>query len=98
MCYTVPTAAAVITTFCWKKSGSPKTFWLMLMLYGGALFGIIDHLWNGELFFISANWKSDIALGAVITASIFAAWCAAIVFLRGTASQKQVIGVCGPRQ
>jgi len=98
MCYTVPTAAAVITTFCWKKSGSTKTLWLMLMLYGSALFGIIDHLWNGELFLISENWRSDIALGAVITAAIFAAWGTVIVLLAGSAPQKQGLDAGGMRQ
>jgi hypothetical protein len=44
------------------------------MLYGGTLFGVIDHLWNGELFLVSASWVKDIALGFVITAAIFAGW------------------------
>ena len=74
MCYLVPTAAAITTTFIWKKSGSLKLWWLSLLFYGGSLFGIIDHLWNGELFLISENWVKDLALGVVITASIVLAW------------------------
>jgi hypothetical protein len=74
MCYTVPTAAAMVATFMWRKNRSPKTFWLMLMFYGGSLFGIIDHLWNGELFLVSKYWIKDLSLGAVITVAIFVTW------------------------
>jgi len=74
MCYTVPLAAAIITTSLWARNKERKIWWLNLMLYGGALFGVVDHLWNGELFLISASWVKDIALGFVITAAIFAAW------------------------
>ena len=61
MCYTVPTAAAIVTTFIWKKNRSLGLWWLLLLFYGGALFGVIDHLWNGELFLISENWVRDFA-------------------------------------
>lgn len=44
------------------------------MLYGGALFGIIDHLWHGELFLISASVAKDLSLGGAITATIFICW------------------------
>lgn len=74
MCYLVPTAAAITATFIWKKSKSLKLWWLLLLFYGGSLFGLIDHLWNGELFLISENWVKDLALGAVITATITLAW------------------------
>jgi len=74
MCYTVPMAAAVTTTFLWGKTRSVKILWLMLMFYGGSLSGMIDHLWNGELFAISGYWVKDLALGAVITCAIFLAW------------------------
>jgi hypothetical protein len=57
-----------------RQKKEPKIWWLNLMLYGGALFGVVDHLWNGELFLISTSWVKDIALGFVITAAIFAAW------------------------
>lgn len=80
MCYTVPTAAAIVTTFMWKKNASPKAGWLSLLFYGGSLFGVIDHLWNGELFLISENWAKDLALGVVITISITLAW-ALILFV-----------------
>jgi hypothetical protein len=44
------------------------------MFLGGALFGIIDHLWNGELFLISKNWIMDLSLGFVITSGIMGSW------------------------
>ena len=74
MCYTVPTTAAIITTLMWRKNRSLKTWWLILLLYGGSLFGIIDHLWNGELFLISKDWVKDLGLGVVITVAIFVTW------------------------
>jgi hypothetical protein len=47
--------------------------WLSLMLFGGASFGMIDHLWNGELL-ASSNLLADLALGAVITLGIVLVW------------------------
>ena len=44
------------------------------MFYGGALFGVIDHFWNKELFYISENIFSDLTLGVVITAGIVVFW------------------------
>jgi len=75
MCYTVPLTAAVATTLLWKKNRSPKIWWLNLMFYGGGLFGVIDHLWNGELFLISKDWLKDLSLGVVITGAVLLAWC-----------------------
>jgi hypothetical protein len=74
MCYTVPIAAAIVTTFMWKKNKSLKLWYLLLLFLGGSLFGVIDHLWNKELFLISENWVKDLALGVVITTGITLAW------------------------
>lgn len=74
MCYVVPLAAAAVTTLRWRKDRSQQSWWLSLMFYGGGLFGVVDHLWNGELFLISRDWLKDLALGVVITAVIFLAW------------------------
>ncbi|MFH0731712.1 MAG: hypothetical protein V2A72_02170 [Candidatus Omnitrophota bacterium] len=78
MCYAAPLAGAIVTTIAWGKTKDVKTWWLMLMLYGGALFGLIDHLWNGELFLISENIASDLLLGATITAAILIVWKATV--------------------
>ena len=80
MCYLGPTTAAILTTFIWKSKKTLRLFWLMLMFYGGTSFGVIDHLWNGELFLISKEWMKDLSLGLVITAGIVLVW-AVIIFL-----------------
>jgi hypothetical protein len=58
----------------WKSKKTLRLFWLMLMFYGGSLFGVIDHLWNGELFLVSENWVKDAILGVVITIVIVLTW------------------------
>jgi len=47
------------------------------MFYGGALFGIVDHIWNGELF-ASQNIVKDLSLGVVISLSILVSWVIAL--------------------
>jgi hypothetical protein len=79
MCYTVPMAGAIVTSVMWHRTKDVNLWWLNLMLGGGALFGFIDHLWNNELFLISKNIVSDLALGGVITLSIFVGWKILIV-------------------
>lgn len=74
MCYTAPLVGAVVTSVVWTKTKSVKVWWLSLMFYGGALFGVIDHFWNGELFLISENITSDLLLGVTITAVILVFW------------------------
>lgn len=74
MCYTVPIVGAAVTSVLWSRTKSIKIWWLNLMFYGGALFGIIDHLWNRELFLISENIASDLLLGVAITIGIFVSW------------------------
>ena len=73
-CYIIPAASAIIHYFMRKKNPSMNTkhhLWLNQLLLGGAIFGVVDHLWNGELFLFSI---SDLALGALITVVIFASW------------------------
>ena len=74
MCYAVPVIGAIVTSTVWSKTKSVKIWWLNLLFWGGALFGFVDHLWNGELFLISENWVKDLMLGAVITGVILLAW------------------------
>jgi hypothetical protein len=84
VCYAVPTIAAVVHHFMrgrkpsWKGDQKQKS--LNLLLLGGAIFGVVDHLWNGELFLIGPNIMSDLALGFAITATIVGAW-AVMVYL-----------------
>ncbi|NQT95346.1 MAG: hypothetical protein HQ572_02745 [Candidatus Omnitrophica bacterium] len=79
MCYAAPLVGAVVTTTVWSKTKDVRTWWLMLMFYGGALFGVIDHWWNGELFLISENIVSDLLLGVTISAFILIAWGAMVI-------------------
>jgi len=44
------------------------------LLYGGAMFGLVDHLWNGELLLLGEAPLMDLLLGATITAVIFGGW------------------------
>ena len=73
VCYIVPTIATVIE-FIRKRNKKDQRHQLNLLFLGGAIFGIIDHLWNGELFLISSNWVSDLTLGFTITAGIIGSW------------------------
>jgi hypothetical protein len=84
VCFAVPTVAAIIHHATRKNISSWKSstyhLWLSLLLIGGAIFGIVDHLWNGELLLIGENTGYDLLLGAVITTLIFIVW-AIIVFV-----------------
>ena len=75
VCYTIPLAAAIISSVVWgiQKKG-PAGWWLNLLLYGGALFGIVDHLWHGELFLVGEAPLMDLLLGVAITTVIFGSW------------------------
>jgi len=79
MCYAVPTAGAIVTSAIWGRTKDVRVWWLNLMLWGGALFGVIDHLWNGELFFVSENIASDLLLGVVISAAIVICWAVIVI-------------------
>ena len=78
VCYVVPVAAAILHYGLRKNvkrlDESPRQPWLTLLLAGGGMFGVIDHLWNGELFLIGPNLLSDLALGTAITVGIFCLW------------------------
>lgn len=98
MCYAGPTVAAIITTCCWKKDKSTNTWWLSLMFYGGSLFGIIDHLWNGELFLISKDWPKDLGLGLVITGAIFLAWKIIVHSTKNNPSTSTLATACADKK
>lgn len=80
MCYAGPVAGAIVSSLVWSKTKSVKVWWLMLLYSGGALFGVIDHLWNRELFIISGDIVKDLLLGLVITVSIFLFWLGALLY------------------
>ncbi len=78
VCYAIPSIAAIAHYFMRKRIPSMKNskhhLWLNQLLLGGAIFGVVDHLWNGELLLIGDNLASDIALGITITLAIIGAW------------------------
>ncbi|MBU0953103.1 MAG: hypothetical protein KKA90_01625 [Nanoarchaeota archaeon] len=75
-CWVVPLLAMLIGVIGRKTTGrkDAQGFWLTIMLLGGALFGIIDHLWYGELLLIGPAWMLDLTLGGVITTGIITSW------------------------
>jgi len=80
VCWVVPLMTMLIVSSIRKlfHKRDDHTFWLNIMLLGGTVFGLIDHIWNGELFLIGSNWMMDLALGSVITGGIGACWCVII--------------------
>jgi hypothetical protein len=76
VCYIIPLIATVIGLLRRKikHPKDPHSYWLNLMFLGGAIFGVIDHLWNGELFLIGENLMTDLALGVTITSGIIVSW------------------------
>lgn len=68
-CYTVPLLAAGIHYIMRRQNNwNDKHHKLLNMLFvGGAIFGVVDHAWNKELFAFS---YSDLLLGLVIIFSI----------------------------
>ncbi len=78
VCYIVPTVAAIVHGILRKKvprlKNDPKQQWLSFLLVGAAIFGIVDHLWNGELFLIGKDVISDLMLGFAILAIVLVVW------------------------
>lgn len=80
VCYAVPTSVAVLSILFRKKYDlhSKHAQWFTLLFLGGSVFGVVDHLWNGELFLIGDNIVGDLLLGFAITAALSVAWLAAV--------------------
>ena len=93
VCYAVPTVAIIVHYILksniagWKNS--VQLLWLSLLLAGGAIFGLADHWWNGELILIGEEPLIDVMLGVTITIAIFIVWVL-IVTLNKTAVHKPV--------
>jgi hypothetical protein len=80
VCYVLPTLAAAMVYAHRKKDGrtDEEGAQLNLLLAGGAVFGLVDHWWNGQLFW-SPSIGSDLMLGVLITAAIYAVWFAMLL-------------------
>jgi len=91
VCYMIPMLVAFAHHASRKKikrmNEDPHQLWLSMLLFGGASFGFIDHLWNGELFLIGSNLLADMVLGAVITLGIFCVWGIMVAVDRSSASR-----------
>jgi hypothetical protein len=76
VCYLIPLIAAIISSVVWgAKRKGPACLWLVLLLSGSAMFGVVDHLLSGELFLISLETlHMDLFVGGVITATVFGGW------------------------
>ena len=76
VCYIVPTSAAamILAHRFFGKKKDIQGHQLNLLLGGGAIFGIVDHWWNGQLTLIGPNIWHDILLGLAITVAIYAVW------------------------
>lgn len=77
-CYSIPLIALATHTGIRKKwpkiMGEKYHQWLQMMLIGAGLFGVIDHLWNGELLLIGPDIIKDLALGVTITLGVIITW------------------------
>ncbi|MCS7249646.1 MAG: hypothetical protein N2323_00620 [candidate division WOR-3 bacterium] len=76
LCYIIPTITLIFLSIIHKKLKikEPEKGWLFLLFLGAVIFGLVDHLWNGEIFLIGENPIMDIVLGIIITFSVFIVW------------------------
>ena len=93
MCYTVQLAGAIVSSIAWSVKKSVKIWWLTLMFFGAALFGVIDHWWNGELFLVSENIVSDLLLGVAISIFTVIAWWLTILVSKKSATLMSYVNV-----
>ena len=69
------------------KARFPEVGLLLLLLWGGAIALIVDHIWNGELILISPNLLWDLLLGVAMTLAIVAIWSIYVVVTRASSSK-----------
>jgi len=75
-----PTAIAVLSIVYRRKHDlhSKHAQWFTMMFSGGSIFGIVDHLWNGQLLLLGPNLAQDLLLGLAITGTLLASWIVAV--------------------
>ncbi len=83
VCYVVPMVAAILHYSLRKRVVSFKKnvhqLWLNLLFLGGAVFGVVDHIWNRQLFLVGERLFSDLMLGVLISLVIFVVWLGIVV-------------------
>jgi hypothetical protein len=82
-CFIAPTTAAIITTSLRKKIPAKYHMeWLIMLLWGGTIMLIVDHIISGELVayppFLTANPSKMIpeilTTGVIMTVSVICIW------------------------
>jgi len=93
MCYTIPVGAAIITLVTKKKikTKTPYLSWLNLLLWGGAIMLVVDHIWNGELLLVGENIIKDLLLGITMTVVVFVVWGIMVFIHKSKISLSKVI-------
>lgn len=80
VCFVVPGISFLVHAVLRKKMPAWQTSvshsYLSLLLLGGSVFGLVDHAYNGELFFVGQNVATDLFLGVLISVSIGLVWLA----------------------
>lgn len=76
VCYVVPTAVLVLGLALRRKYNWNTLYaqWFTMLFAGGVVFGVVDHVWNGELFLIGGSIAGDLLLGLAITLVLLAVW------------------------
>lgn len=75
-CYILSVLAATGVYAIRRKTDNADLRNLNTLLAGGAIFGLVDHAWNGQLF-SSPNLANDLLLGVAIVCGIVGFWAAA---------------------
>ena len=87
-CFIAPAAAAVVTSVIRKKVPAKYHIdWLLLMLWGGVLMLVVDHIASGEVVlhfpFFTAGWEKIwpevLSVGLQMTVVIFVVWGAMVL-------------------
>jgi hypothetical protein len=63
---------------------------LSLLLWGGAIALVVDHLMNGELFLLSSNLLWDMFVGIGMTVAILVIWGAYVVVKRTLRKERSI--------
>jgi hypothetical protein len=75
-----------------KMSGAlPEGRILSILLWGGSIALIVDHLVNGELLLFSGNLLWDLTVGCAMTGAIFLVWGLYVGIGRSLAKASRVL-------
>jgi len=91
MCHVIPVANAIAVKFWHMKTNDPRIGQLKIMFYGASIFGVVDHLWNGEFFMLSPNLAKDLMLGVAITLCVWGIWGAGLLVEKFSRQRKVVV-------